>query len=49
MMSQILDIIDNEILTLFKDGELSIKRNEIIDFVSPIKEQLISSISVLAP
>ena len=44
MMSQILDIIDNEILTLFKDGELSIKRNEIIDFVSPIKEQLISSI-----
>ena len=43
-MNQTLDIIDKEILTLYKDVELSIKRNEIIDFVSPIKGQLISSV-----
>lgn len=43
-MSQTLNIIDKEIITLFKDGDLSIKQNEIIDFVSPIKEQFISSL-----
>lgn len=43
-MSQTLDIIDKEILTLYKDGDLSIKRNEIIDFISPIRQELISSV-----
>ena len=45
METKKLEIVDNEILSLNKNGKLHIKRNQIIDFITPITNQIIWSVS----
>lgn len=45
METKKLEIVDNEILSLNKNGKLHIKRNQIIDFITPITNQIIWSVN----